>query len=289
MRGKAHATVVLEQAILDIVEERHPITVRGVCYALFVSKLIPSMEVKHTQRISRVMTAMREHDDLDWTMVVDGSRTIARAGTWSDPSTIIDAAVASYRRDNWQDQPVQVEVWSEKSTVHGVLMPTLHDYGVTFRPIKGFGSYTVVRGAIEEANDLVDATAKPTVALYVGDWDPSGMHMSEIDLPNRIERYGGEVEVRRIALVEHDIRDLPSFAAKRSDPRFRWFTQTYGRRCWELDAMNPNNLRDRVESEISRYIDWPLWQRALEVEAAEVESMHDFHTAWRNQLDRKSP
>ena len=36
MSGKAQATPVLEEAILDIVEERAPITVRGVCYALFV-------------------------------------------------------------------------------------------------------------------------------------------------------------------------------------------------------------------------------------------------------------
>ena len=36
MRGKARETLVLERAILDIVEERAPITVRGVCYALFV-------------------------------------------------------------------------------------------------------------------------------------------------------------------------------------------------------------------------------------------------------------
>ena len=48
MRGKAQATLALEQAILDIVEERAPITVRGVCYALFVRELIPSMDVGQT-------------------------------------------------------------------------------------------------------------------------------------------------------------------------------------------------------------------------------------------------
>jgi len=37
MRGKAQATLVLEEAILDIVEERAPITVRvASAYALFV-------------------------------------------------------------------------------------------------------------------------------------------------------------------------------------------------------------------------------------------------------------
>ena len=37
MRGKAQATLVLEEAILDIVEERAPITVRvASAYELFV-------------------------------------------------------------------------------------------------------------------------------------------------------------------------------------------------------------------------------------------------------------
>ena len=36
MRGRSKATLIIEAAIQDIVEERKPITVRGVCYALFV-------------------------------------------------------------------------------------------------------------------------------------------------------------------------------------------------------------------------------------------------------------
>ena len=74
MRGKAQATLVLEQAILEIVEERAPITVRGVCYALFVRELIPSMAVGQTQKISGISTRMREEGVLDWTKIVDGSR-----------------------------------------------------------------------------------------------------------------------------------------------------------------------------------------------------------------------
>ena len=96
---------------------------RGVCYALFVREMIPSMEVKHTQRVSRIMTEMRENEALDWTKIVDGSRAVKRAGRWSDPGAIIEAAVRGYRRNNWQDQTTIVEVWSEKSTVEGVLQP----------------------------------------------------------------------------------------------------------------------------------------------------------------------
>ncbi len=156
----------------------------------------------------------------------------------------------SYRRNNWQDQPTIVEVWSEKSTVQGVLAPVLDELGVTFRVMKGFGSFTAVMQAAEDSNDL--ASNQKTVALYIGDWDPSGLYMSEVDLPTRLARYGGRWQLKRIALVKADTRRLPHFdvATKTDDPRYRWFVERYGRRCWELDAMDPNDLRDRVREEI---------------------------------------
>jgi hypothetical protein len=287
MRGKAETTLILEQAILEIVEERAPITVRGICYALFVRKLIPGMEVGQTQRVSRITTAMREAETLDWTKIVDDSRMVDRAQTWDDPGSLIDEAVKGYRRNNWQEQPTIVEVWSEKGTVQGVLAPVLDELGVAFRVMKGFGSFTRVKEAAVDSNADFERNQR-TVALYVGDWDPSGMYMSEVDLPSRLARYGGQVLLKRIAIVKADHARLPHFDAKTkaADARYRWFVEEegYGRRCWELDAMDPNALRDRVRKAILRYIDWTLWSRAIEIEEAEVESMKDFHTAWQNRI-----
>ena len=74
-------------------------------------------------------------------------------------------------------------MWSEKGTVRGTLAPVLNKYGVTFRVMHGYGSATALH-AIAEASAVSD---KPLTVLYVGDWDPSGLHMSEIDLPDRLE------------------------------------------------------------------------------------------------------
>jgi hypothetical protein len=64
--------------------------------------------------------------------------------------------------------------------------------------------------------------------FYVGDFDPSGMHMSEVDLPTRLSRYGAEelLLLQRVALTAEDCTsDLPSFEAgtKDKDPRYHWF------------------------------------------------------------------
>lgn len=284
-RGKAASTLELESHILTIVNERKPITVRGVCYALFTRGLIADMSIGSTQKISRVMTEMRECGTLDWTHIVDGVRVVERQSRWDSTSALINAAVQQYRRDYWQDQPTLVELWSEKSTVQGVLAPVLQEFGVTFRVMKGFGSFTAVRQAAEDSL-YVD---RPAVALYLGDWDPSGLYMSDADLPRRLERYGSAWNFERIALCREDLDQLPSFRtdSKANDARVQWYmkhTTADPLRCWELDAMDPNELRERVSDAILSYIDAAAWNHAIRIEREEVASMRQFHAAWNARL-----
>lgn len=115
-------------------------------------------------------------------------------------------------------------------------------------------------GAIGSAINRSPRHDRPLEILYIGDYDPSGMHMSDVDLPGRLERYGGDAKITRIALTEEVCTsgELPGFAleTKTKDPRHDWFKQRYGSRCWELDAMNPNDLRDRLREEILDRIDF---------------------------------
>ena len=62
------------------------------------------------------------------------------------------------------------------------------------------------------------------IALYVGDFDPSGLYMSEEDLPTRLSEYDGDhINPTRIALTREHVNGLPSFPAtdKRKDPRYK--------------------------------------------------------------------
>ena len=94
--------------------------------------------------------------------------------------------------------------------------------------------------------------------------------------------------VRALHELQADTARLPHFdvETKQLDPRHRWFVERYGRRCWVLDGMDPNDLRARVRMGIVSCIDWPLWKHALEIEEAEVELMKDFHKAWRSRVAR---
>src|SRR5262245_33017248 len=94
-------------------------------------------------------------------------------------------------------------------------------------------------------------THAPFTAFYVGDYDPSGMHMSAVDLlPQRFAELGVAITVKRLAIQGEDAhrQQLPAFSAhtKQRDTRHMWFLQEYGETCWELDAMSPVDLRGKV-------------------------------------------
>jgi hypothetical protein len=176
-RGKTQRVLDLLDAIMEVAEERQPVTVRGICYPLMeVYGLIPSMEKKHTNRIGTHARELRESGRMPWRWLVDETRTrrVYRRG-FDDPVEYLQRSlVNAYRRDYWTMQPYEIEVWSEKSTVSGVLEPVLRRWFVDFRNMRGYTSAT-------NAHDLAQTSQysdKPMIALYVGDWDPSGLHMS---------------------------------------------------------------------------------------------------------------
>lgn len=279
-RGKGRRSLDLVQAAYDILEEINPATVRAVCYRLFVAGLIQDMSKSSTNSVSRLLKVAREENEIPWEWIVDESREAETVSMWGSPEEIFAAAVRQYRRDYWQDQDTRVEVWSEKGTIRGTLDPVLKEYGVTFRVMHGYASATVINTIAEEAS----ATDKDFIALYVGDWDPSGKHMSDVDLPQRLEKYGGwRVNVHRIALLRDDLPDLPSFdpESKVKDPRYRWFKSNVGTLCYELDAMSPPDLRARVEIGIRDCIDLERWEDAIAVERVERESTEEFLKSWR--------
>jgi hypothetical protein len=277
-RGKARATLELIATCSEILEEAAPITVRGVCYKLFVRGLIPDMSTRSTQRISRILTAAREDGSIDWRQIVDDQRQVDVAATWSDPAAYVQAVERSYRKDYWQSQPVNLAVWSEKGTVGGVLAPVLDTYGVGFLVQKGLRVVHVRHVPCADGGDMT--------VLYVGDHDPSGLHMSEVDLPGRVERYGGWIEIERIALRRSDCDDLPGFPAaeKAKDPRYRWYVEHHGDECWELDAMDPVDLRKRVAAEIHARIDWDVRNYSATIERAEKHSMRVALDQWKATL-----
>jgi hypothetical protein len=277
-RGMSLASIHLIGRMRAITKATQPITGRGIGYKLFTAGLIPSMARSEMAKVYRLLKIARERRLIPWEWIVDETRALEREPTWDNPADYAECVTQSYRRDHWNQQPVRVEVWSEKGTVRGVLAPVLDKYAVGFRVMHGFSSATTIWNVCQ------DDDGRPLIALYVGDYDPSGLYMSERDLPARLSDYGGDhIELDRVAITIFQAVDgLPSFPAtdKRKDPRYEWFRQTFGDHCWELDAMDPNDLRDCVEREIVKLIEPETWKRCEDVNKAELESLKDVIATW---------
>jgi hypothetical protein len=277
-RGMAQKSLDLIKAMHTAAEAAQPITGRGLGYKLFTLGLIPSMSTNEMQKVYRLLKVAREQEIIPWDWIVDETRALERVSTWDDPEDYARCVASSYRRDFWNQQLHRVQVWSEKGTIRGVLQPVLDEYAVGFLPVHGFSSATVAHDIAE------DYDGRELIVLYVGDYDPSGMFMSEEDLPARFARYDGDhIQLNRIALTAEQLAGLPSFPAtdKRKDPRYSWFVSNYGAQCWELDAMDPNDLRDCVEQQIRDQIEWTAWQRCEVVNQAEQNSLRSILERWK--------
>ncbi len=304
-RGKSQKSLDLIDAAAAILEEIQPCSVRAVCYKLFTQGVIPSISKVDTNRVGTQLVWAREQGIIPWEWIVDETREAETVPSWDSPDEILELASRSYRRDSWSLQPSRVEVWSEKGTVRGTLAPILNAYGVTFRVMHGYASATTVYDVAKAVD------GKPLIALYVGDYDPSGLHMSEVDLPARLGRYRldrliqGEprpedetldafmaIDLIRVALTAEDAADpdLPDFDAdtKRGDPRWRWYQERYGPRCWELDAMSPPVLRARVEDAILALIEPEAWERCRQAQEVERESLASVLGAYRTAKSRQA-
>lgn len=279
-RGRAQKSLDLITAMPDAAELAQPITGRGVGYKMFTAGLLDSMSRANMMIVYRLLREAREEGEIDWEWIADETRELERTSTWDDPEDYARCVAQSYRRDFWNQQPVRCEVWSEKGTVRGLLQPVLNQFAVGFRVMHGFSSATIVHDI------AIDGDGRELVALYVGDYDPSGLYMSEKDLPTRLTNYGGHhVTLRRIALIKKQLRRLPSFPAedKKADTRYPWFVEKYGDRCWEIDAMDPNALRDCVSKAILKLIDVVAWGRCELINAAEQESLKTVLQSWGKQ------
>ena len=113
------------------------------------------------------------------------------------------------------------------------------------------------------------------------------MFMSEVDLPTRLAKYEGDhVRLKRIALTRPQVTRAAVVSGRRQDARTRatsGSSPTMGTRCWELDAMDPNDLRDCVEREIKKLIEPVAWQRCEVVNKAEQDSLRTILSKWKER------
>jgi hypothetical protein len=137
----------IRKAIIGILSEDNPQTVRQVYYALTVRHLIDKNETEYQRTVVRLLTEMREagHISFDW--IADNTRWMRKPSTFNGIEACLNSTAHFYRRDLWAAMPVYVEVWCEKDALAGVLMEETKTYDVPLMVAKGYSSISFLHAA----------------------------------------------------------------------------------------------------------------------------------------------
>ncbi|MGD2200917.1 MAG: hypothetical protein PVJ38_04710 [Candidatus Bathyarchaeota archaeon] len=260
---------VVEAALEVFKQYDSALTLRQLYYRLVAKRLFANT-INSYKRLSRIMVKARENGDAPINCLEDRSRRILGRGDYGDTSAkeFLSRRISSlrdsykdFKMPMWDDQSNYVLVSLEKDALSRLVSHVANQYSVRTFPTRGYPSFTYVNRMARYMRRSLQG--KPTVVLYFGDFDPSGMDI-ERDLTERLERYdAGNFRVRRVALTSDQIvkYSLPPMPVKKSDARSDSFLESYGNEAVELDALDPNTLKYMVADAIASHIDLDVWHK----------------------------
>jgi hypothetical protein len=265
----------LDAALVEIVDEFSPVTVRQEFYQAVNRGLVPKSETKGYRVVQRRLVALRESWEIAHGSIVDGTRYVHGYRRYHDLDEFTTYAAGLYRKDYWATSEVNVEVWLEKDALKGVLVPTVvNECGLGLHVTRGFASITY----LQEASEDIDRDGRPTYVYVLTDFDPSGVSIAqkvEEELTARAPL--SDITVKRLAVDREQIErwNLSTRPTKATDTRAAKFRRLHGTDSVELDAIPPDELRKLVKDAIDGHMEpWRLEQfRMVERERQTLRSM----------------
>jgi hypothetical protein len=251
----------LDAALVEIVDEFGPVTVRQVFYQAVNRGLVPKSEAKGYRVVQRRLVALRESWEIAHGSIVDGTRYVHGYRRYHELDEFTTYAAGLYRKDYWATSEVNVEVWLEKDALKGVLVPTVvSECGLGLHVTRGFASITY----LQEAADDIERDERPTYVYVLTDFDPSGVSIAqkvEEELTARAPL--SDITVKRLAVDREQIErwNLPTRPTKATDTRAAKFRRLHGTDSVKLDAIPPDELRKLVKDAIDSHMEpWRLEQ-----------------------------
>ena len=250
-RGRATKAEVEQrrEALLAIIDDGKPMTVRQVFYQATVRGLVEKAESGYA-KVQTDLTVMRRAGQLPYDWLADNTRWQRKPRTFNGVEEALRATAAFYRKDLWASADSYVEIWLEKDALSGVIYPITSMYDVPLMVARGYASLSFLYSAAEFISEL----NVPAHIYHLGDFDPSGVNAGEkIEQTLREMAPDADIIFERLAVTRRQITSwrLPTRPTKGSDSRSKNFGSTIS---VELDAIEPNRLRSLVQGAIERHL-----------------------------------
>jgi len=257
----------LYRAIVSFVDEQKPIKVRQFFYYAISNNIIPypknSKDAENKCKgLGSLLVRLRLGGVIPMDSVVDDTDLIGTP-QYEDISIPIRNSIEYYRGDWWKEQPYYVEVWLEKKSLAMTIAHITNKYGVYLSVAGKYPTLSQINNAKGRFKFYKD---KPIIILYFGDLNPSGK-----DMPRYLGKRLKELRVHNVTIIEValNVNDIKKYNLLRNpfkskDTREKWYIEKYGiNYSVELDALNPNILRQKVEDSILQYVDVHLINKCI--------------------------
>lgn len=268
----------------DIINEYqaagYVLTLRQLYYQFVARDIIENTERSY-KNLGSVITRARMAGLLSWEAIEDRNREYNSFWTDEDELNPIRDLPRYIRYDQWARQDTYIEVWVEKEALGNVVERACKPLLVPHMACKGYLSASEAWRAGMRFEEKIDE-GKNCVLIHLGDHDPSGIDMTR-DNADRLELFAGQgIEVTRIALNMDQVEQYnpPTNPAKITDSRAKEYIRRYGRKSWELDALEPAVLERLITNEIEQYIDSELWDEVDNQEAETCDLLRKVYDRW---------
>lgn len=258
--AQANAIIAEAQA------EGYTLTVRQLYYQ-FVARDLLENTMQNYKNLAAMVDNARKAGLIDWDAIEDRTRYLRSITAYGGPTDFLQRQVRNYYAEAlWRDQDTYCEVWIEKDALVGVVERPCLEWRVPYFACRGYASSSEL---YEAGKRLARkrAAGKRVVIFHLGDHDPSGLNMSDVnrDSLRQFARSNG-VQLERLALNYDQVEeyDPPPNPAKDSDARFAGYADMMVENhdvdpddipSWELDALRPSVIDGIVRAAIEGVVD----------------------------------
>lgn len=262
----------LDNAIISAVVDEHPVSVRGVFYRVESAGGVDKSDSGY-KAVQRELLKLRRNGLVPYSWITDGTRLIRKSASYDDLDQMLEDAAASYRRALWQNQSVEVMVFTEKDAISGILFPITDKWDVPLGVLRGQSSETFAYTIAEEIA-YANRRLKCVYVYQFGDHDPTGVGAWR-NFEKKVSQFvidkQGAVDAvfERLAVTPEQIERLRlrTRPTKKTDRGSRDFVGE----SVEVDAVPAHLLRKIAEAAITQHID----QSSLELTRMYEDSERD--------------
>jgi hypothetical protein len=288
---------ITDKIMVEYARQGYTLTLRQLYYQMIARDLFPDAwtdpqtktknNIRNYKRFGDLVNNGRLSGELDWDFIEDRARETVFPAYWDSGADIVKACAQQFRFDKWAPQPYHIEVMAEKDAVSGILTPVCRRLQVRFTANRGYASSSLFYEISKRLTQAIQDD-KQVMILYLGDHDPSGIDMTR-DIIDRMGLFTeqAEIEVKRLALNRDqvDLWKPPENPAKESDSRFDSYRRSFGDKSWELDAVEPRELANLIESEVFAVRDVDLWDEQVQKEEEVKKKLYLFAEDFEDDSD----